>query len=260
MVDNGIEERDVAVQIPLPSSPRRNGALRKRHNRTLLGQRSHAAQADLGLGRRGAAVHGHEDRGRRAGRRRHQQLRRASPTSIVCRSTVNEATLAPVPPTRVPALSAVWADPPYCSLWRARGRMIIGGRSATSARAWTSPSFRVRAVPRRLSDSRGCGTGGRSGAWPRRRGGGRRAGGGRLGYWRRWSEKTPPDHRPPEHRSTPHLPPRRCAGRSRPASARPAAAYPLRCLSLLIALHDPSLMNAAFDQNLPCGVRAVRTR
>ncbi|MGO9892420.1 MAG: hypothetical protein ACLP0L_31615 [Solirubrobacteraceae bacterium] len=40
---------------------------------------------------------------------------------------------------------------------------------------------------------------------------------------------------------------------ARPASARPAAAYPLRCLSLLIALHDPSLMNAAFDQNLPCG-------
>jgi hypothetical protein len=40
---------------------------------------------------------------------------------------------------------------------------------------------------------------------------------------------------------------------ARPAVARPAAAYPLRCLSLLIALHDPSLMNAAFDQNLPCG-------
>ena len=38
-----------------------------------------------------------------------------------------------------------------------------------------------------------------------------------------------------------------------PAKAPPASAYPLRCLSLLIALHDPSLMNAAFDQNLPCG-------
>lgn len=40
---------------------------------------------------------------------------------------------------------------------------------------------------------------------------------------------------------------------ARPASARPASAYPLRCLSVLIALHDPSLMNAVFDQNLPCG-------
>jgi hypothetical protein len=29
--------------------------------------------------------------------------------------------------------------------------------------------------------------------------------------------------------------------------------YPVRCLSLLIALHDPSVMNAAFDRNLPCG-------
>jgi hypothetical protein len=38
-----------------------------------------------------------------------------------------------------------------------------------------------------------------------------------------------------------------------PPAAPPASAYPLRCLSLLIALHDPSLMNAAFDQNLPCG-------
>jgi hypothetical protein len=38
-----------------------------------------------------------------------------------------------------------------------------------------------------------------------------------------------------------------------PAKAPPASAYPLRCLSLLIALHDPSLMSAAFDQNLPCG-------
>lgn len=38
------------------------------------------------------------------------------------------------------------------------------------------------------------------------------------------------------------------------ASAHPpASAYPLRCLSLLIAMHDPSLMNAAFDRNLPCG-------
>jgi hypothetical protein len=33
----------------------------------------------------------------------------------------------------------------------------------------------------------------------------------------------------------------------------PASAYPLRCLSLLIAMHDPSLMSAAFDRNLPCG-------
>ena len=44
-----------------------------------------------------------------------------------------------------------------------------------------------------------------------------------------------------------------------PAAAPPAAAYPqaaahpLRCLSLLIAMHDPSLMSAAFDRNLPCG-------
>jgi hypothetical protein len=38
-----------------------------------------------------------------------------------------------------------------------------------------------------------------------------------------------------------------------PAAGAPAAADPLRCLSLLIALHDPSLMNAAFDRNLPCG-------
>jgi hypothetical protein len=37
------------------------------------------------------------------------------------------------------------------------------------------------------------------------------------------------------------------------AAALPASAYPLRCLSLLIALHDPSLMNAAFDRNVPCG-------
>ena len=40
---------------------------------------------------------------------------------------------------------------------------------------------------------------------------------------------------------------------ARPNTRVPASAYPLRCLSLLIALHDPSLMNAAFDQNLPCG-------
>jgi hypothetical protein len=38
-----------------------------------------------------------------------------------------------------------------------------------------------------------------------------------------------------------------------PAVSPPASAYPLRCLSLLIALHDPSLMNAAFDQAVPCG-------
>jgi hypothetical protein len=38
-----------------------------------------------------------------------------------------------------------------------------------------------------------------------------------------------------------------------PAADAQAAAYPLRCLSLLIALHDPRLMNAAFDRNLPCG-------
>lgn len=38
-----------------------------------------------------------------------------------------------------------------------------------------------------------------------------------------------------------------------PAAAPPASASPLRCLRLLIALHDPSLMNAAFDWNLPCG-------
>jgi hypothetical protein len=37
------------------------------------------------------------------------------------------------------------------------------------------------------------------------------------------------------------------------APAPSASAYPLRCLSLLIAMHDPSLMNAAFDRNLPCG-------
>ena len=37
------------------------------------------------------------------------------------------------------------------------------------------------------------------------------------------------------------------------AATPPAAAYPLRCLSLLIAMHDPSLMSAAFDHNLPCG-------
>lgn len=36
-------------------------------------------------------------------------------------------------------------------------------------------------------------------------------------------------------------------------AAPSAAAYPLRCLSLLIALHDPSLMNGAYDRNLPCG-------
>jgi hypothetical protein len=36
-------------------------------------------------------------------------------------------------------------------------------------------------------------------------------------------------------------------------TAPPASAYPLRCLSLLIAMHDPSLMSAAFDRNLPCG-------
>lgn len=38
-----------------------------------------------------------------------------------------------------------------------------------------------------------------------------------------------------------------------PAAATPAYADALRCLKLLIALHDPSLMNAAFDKNLPCG-------
>jgi hypothetical protein len=38
-----------------------------------------------------------------------------------------------------------------------------------------------------------------------------------------------------------------------PAADSSADAYPLRCLSLLIALRDPSLMNAAFDRNLPCG-------
>ena len=32
-----------------------------------------------------------------------------------------------------------------------------------------------------------------------------------------------------------------------------AAADPLRCLRLLIALHDPSLRNGAFARNLPCG-------
>ena len=37
------------------------------------------------------------------------------------------------------------------------------------------------------------------------------------------------------------------------AATPPASAYPLRCLSLLIAMHDPSLMSAAFDRNLPCG-------
>lgn len=38
-----------------------------------------------------------------------------------------------------------------------------------------------------------------------------------------------------------------------PAAAPSTSAFPLRCLSLLIALHDPSLRNAAFDWNLPCG-------
>jgi hypothetical protein len=38
-----------------------------------------------------------------------------------------------------------------------------------------------------------------------------------------------------------------------PTAPHRASAYPLRCLKLLIALHDPSLMNAAFDWNLPCG-------
>ncbi|HYB27217.1 MAG TPA: hypothetical protein VEF89_11430 [Solirubrobacteraceae bacterium] len=38
-----------------------------------------------------------------------------------------------------------------------------------------------------------------------------------------------------------------------PAAAAPESAFPLRCLSLLIVLHDPSLMNAAFDRNVPCG-------
>ena len=33
----------------------------------------------------------------------------------------------------------------------------------------------------------------------------------------------------------------------------PASAHPRRCLSLVIALHDPSLVNAAFDRNVPCG-------
>ncbi len=37
-----------------------------------------------------------------------------------------------------------------------------------------------------------------------------------------------------------------------PAAAPAAPAFPLRCLSLLIALHDPSLRNAGFDQTLPC--------
>ena len=32
-----------------------------------------------------------------------------------------------------------------------------------------------------------------------------------------------------------------------------ALSYGIRCLSLLIALHDPSVMNAAFDRNVPCG-------
>jgi hypothetical protein len=42
--------------------------------------------------------------------------------------------------------------------------------------------------------------------------------------------------------------------RTAPSAVAPsAAAYPLRCLSLLIALHDPSLMNGAYDRNLPCG-------
>ena len=35
------------MQVPLPFTPRRNGTLRERHHRALLGQRSHAAQADL---------------------------------------------------------------------------------------------------------------------------------------------------------------------------------------------------------------------
>jgi hypothetical protein len=38
-----------------------------------------------------------------------------------------------------------------------------------------------------------------------------------------------------------------------PVAATPGYATPLRCLKLLIALHDPSLMNAAFVRNLPCG-------
>ena len=38
-----------------------------------------------------------------------------------------------------------------------------------------------------------------------------------------------------------------------PAAAPPASAHPPRCVSLLIALHDPRLMNAAFDRNVPCG-------
>lgn len=63
--------------------------------RALLGQRSHAAQADLGFRRRGAAVHGYEDRGRRAGRCRHQQLASglADLDRVSCPSS--EATLAP---------------------------------------------------------------------------------------------------------------------------------------------------------------------
>lgn len=35
-------------------------------------------------------------------------------------------------------------------------------------------------------------------------------------------------------------------------AAPSAPAFPLRCLSLLIALHDPSLRNAGFDGKLPC--------
>jgi hypothetical protein len=38
-----------------------------------------------------------------------------------------------------------------------------------------------------------------------------------------------------------------------PIAAPPSSAYSVRCLSLLIALHDPRLAKAAFDRNVPCG-------
>jgi hypothetical protein len=38
-----------------------------------------------------------------------------------------------------------------------------------------------------------------------------------------------------------------------PAAGPPVSTYPVRCVSLLIALHDPRVLNAVFDRSVPCG-------
>lgn len=119
--------------------------------------------------------------------------------------------------------------------------MIMGRRSEASARVWTSPSFRVRAVLACWGESSRCGTAGRSGAWRRRRW-------QPLRSWRA-SCRTAVVMvvvRPGFSR------PRRSRTRSstRPTSAPPArpppraaSVLPLPSLSLLIALHDRSPMS-----------------